>query len=127
METIHLDTHVVAWLHAGELERVPQIVRHRLDAGNLTVSPIVLLELEYLKEIGRLTVDGRTIFADLAADISLTLASETFSAVVNQAHEEHWTRDVFDRLITANARLAGCPLTTKDSNILNHYSQAFWD
>ncbi|HEY5753368.1 MAG TPA: PIN domain-containing protein [Chthoniobacterales bacterium] len=127
METIHLDTHVAAWLHAGELERIPEVARRRLEAGKLIVSPIVLLELEYLNEMGRLTVGGKAIFADLAADISLTLAPEALPTIVNQSLEEHWTRDVFDRLITAHARLTGCPLATKDGNILSRYSQAFWD
>lgn len=127
METIHLDTHVAAWLHAGELERIPEVVYKRLEAGRLTVSPIVLLELEYLNEIGRLTVGGKAIFADLATDIGLTLAPEAFPAIVNQSLEEHWTHDAFDRLIAAHARLAGCPLATKDGNILSRYSQAFWD
>jgi PIN domain nuclease of toxin-antitoxin system len=57
---ILLDTHVVAWLHAGDTKRFPASARKLLDSEQLAVSPVVRLELAYLREIGRIaTADER--------------------------------------------------------------------
>jgi PIN domain nuclease of toxin-antitoxin system len=53
---IHLDTHAVVWLAAGELERFASSVRLLLEHAECAVSPMVRLELDYLYEIGRLKV-----------------------------------------------------------------------
>ncbi|MFA7343259.1 MAG: PIN domain-containing protein [Terrimicrobiaceae bacterium] len=127
METlIALDTHVVAWLHAGETERFPAGVYRRLDAGELVVCPVVLLELEYLHEIGRLSVNADRIFADLAVEIGLGLCPYPFAGVIRESLKQAWTRDPFDRLIAAHALAAGHDLATKDENILAHCPSAFW-
>ncbi len=127
METvIALDTHVVAWLHAGEVQRIPSSVRSRLDHEDLGISPMVLLELEYLHETGRLTVSADSLFADLKQSIGLKLLSEPFSAVVRESLKQTWTRDPFDRLITGHAVAGGYDLATKDRSIRRHYKAAFW-
>lgn len=46
--------------------------------------------------------------------------------VFDQAIENVWTRDVFDRLITAEAEASGFVLITKDKNIRANYEKAFW-
>ena len=46
--------------------------------------------------------------------------------VFDQAMVYAWTRDVFDRLITAEAEAAGLVLITKDQKIRENYVQAFW-
>ena len=62
---IRLDTHVVVWLYTGELERFTEVARESLEHDDLVVSPIVELELTYLHEIGRLSVAGTLVTADL--------------------------------------------------------------
>lgn len=42
---IHLDTHVVSWLHEGERGRIPTRTRRRLEREPLSMSPMVELEL----------------------------------------------------------------------------------
>ena len=37
-----------------------------------------------------------------------------------------WTRDPFDRIITAQAELCGAKLLTKDRTIHNYYVNAAW-
>jgi len=37
-----------------------------------------------------------------------------------------WTRDPFDRVITAQAATDGSSLITKDEIILHHYENAVW-
>ena len=123
---IYLDTHVVVWAYAGETERFPAGVRNYIEQGDLLISPIVLLELQYLKEIGRLLVDPGIVFESLAGSIDLKVSDMSFMRVVTEAMTQSWTRDPFDRIITATARAADAVLLTKDQNLLDHYSKAFW-
>ena len=123
---IELDTHVVAWLHAGELERIPRKVRRRLEAEDLLICPMVLLELEYLREIERLTVPADRIFADLSAEIGLRIAEYPFPLVVRESLGQGWTRDPFDRMIAAHAIVSGHPLATKDAVLRRNCPLAFW-
>jgi PIN domain nuclease of toxin-antitoxin system len=54
------------------------------------------------------------------------LSDEPFGAVAAGAIEQRWTRDPFDRLIVAQAELAGAELVTKDQSIRTHYRGARW-
>ena len=47
-------------------------------------------------------------------------------AIADQALELDWTRDLFDRLIVAQAALDGAALVTTDKVIRKHYSKAVW-
>ncbi len=123
---IALDTHVVAWLHAGETERFPGDLLRRFDTGELIICPVVLLELEYLHEIGRLSVNAERIFADLASEIGLRVCPHPFLGVISEALRQPWTRDPFDRMIVAHAISAGHQLVTKDEKILAHFVSAVW-
>ncbi|MEX0325483.1 MAG: type II toxin-antitoxin system VapC family toxin [Puniceicoccaceae bacterium] len=123
---IELDTHVVAWLHAGELKQIPRKVRARLDEEELLICPVVLLELEYLREIGRLTVTADRIFADLAAEIGLRIADGSFPGVIQESLRQNWTPDPFDRIIAAHAIVTGHALASKDKQLRRHCPVAFW-
>jgi PIN domain nuclease of toxin-antitoxin system len=127
MEAIaHLDTHVVAWLYAGEIERVPADVSRRLESDALQISPAVILELQYLYEIRRITEPAQTVVSDLGVRIGLTVSDVSFQSVVSTATALTWTRDPFDRLIVAQAHAQGVPLITADKVIRKHYTAAFW-
>ncbi len=52
---ITLDTHVVVWLHAGELDLFSDLGRLRLDREPAVICPLVALELEYLYEVQRIS------------------------------------------------------------------------
>jgi PIN domain nuclease of toxin-antitoxin system len=123
---IYLDTHVVVWLYAGQLERFSDEIQSLLNEHDLLISPIVQLELQYLHEIERITVDAQTILTDLAARIGLKISDKPFQAVVGEATAVSWTRDPFDRLIVANASLNNDILISKDQNILSNYPNAKW-
>jgi len=123
---IHLDTHVVAWLYAGRDESLPLPARERLNRDVPRISPMVLLELDYLREIGRFTVSGQDTFADLESRIGLRLSTAPFLHVVRMASPLSFTRDPFDRLIVANAMADGCELLTADRRILDHCKMARW-
>ncbi len=123
---ILLDTHVVLWLFAGEVQRFPSGVKRLMDESELAISPIVELELAYLHEIGRVTETAPTIVGDLSARIGLTVDQIPFGRVCAEASSLSWTRDTFDRLQSAHAITRGIPLVTKDRKILEHLSWATW-
>ena len=63
--TLYLDTHAVVWLYNNELHKFPQQTLESIDNGNLLISPMVILELEYLYEIKRLNTNAAIIFNTL--------------------------------------------------------------
>jgi PIN domain nuclease of toxin-antitoxin system len=125
---IHLDTHVAAWLYAKvELHRIPSGLRDRLETEPLAVSPIVRLELGLLHEIGRLTVPAGRVLGELARAIGLAVDPSPFPDVVEAAEGLTFTRDPFDRLIGAQAIVAGAALATADRAMRSNLPVAVWD
>ncbi len=124
---IHLDTHVVVWLYAGDLRRFSPAARRRLDREDLRISPMVALEVQYLHEVGRISEKADVVLSDLGRKLGLAQAEGDFSAVAAAAIDLGWTRDPFDRLIVAHAALSGATLLTKDRTIRRHFRQALWD
>ena len=124
---IHLDTHVVVWLYAFGRQRLSERACELIeDSPRTLISPMVLLELEFLREIGKLTVAPSTICDYLADAIGLEICEKNFLDVVRRAMEQTWTRDPFDRMITAQAALEENVLVTKDRLIRGHYPRATW-
>lgn len=123
---LFLDTHVVVWLYAGLTDKFSLKGIELLEANALFISPIVQLELQYLKEISRITVDSPLIVETLAHSIGLELCPLPFAQIVTEALSESWTRDPFDRLIVAHARARQAALLTQDQTILQHYPKVVW-
>lgn len=123
---IYLDTHVVVWLYTGNLPALSSRAHAILENEDPLVSPMVLLEMEYLREIGRLSVSATKIFRALAEDMGLQVCTLPFPAVVDQALEEDWVRDPFDRLIVGQAKAGKAGLITKDETMRQHFRGAVW-
>jgi len=123
---IYLDTHVVVWLYAGLSEKFTDRGIDLLENRQLFISPMVQLELQYLKEIQRITVDSALMIETLAYSIGLQTCQTSFAQIVAESITETWTRDPFDRLIVAQAKTRKAPLLTQDRLILEHYPQAVW-
>jgi len=122
---IYLDTHVVEAAGQGNLRSLSKEARRLMDrATEFRISPMVLLELEYLREIGRIRVGAREVLTRLGAEIGLRVCELPFNEVALQATSESWTRDVFDRVIVAQARVAKAVLITRDTTIQAHYNKA---
>ena len=121
---IYLDTHIVVWLFAGLENKFTQIIKDLLNKKDITISPIVRLELQYLHEIQRVSEDANSIITDLSSRLGLSVCDKEFNAVINKALEIPWTRDPFDRVIVANASLDSSILVSKDPIILEHYPLA---
>jgi PIN domain nuclease of toxin-antitoxin system len=125
-QVIYLDTHTVVLLYLGETSKLSPAAREAIEKNDLLVSPAVVLELQYLHEIGRLTPEAARVIEDLSDRIGLTICDLPFRAIVRQALSEKWSRDPFDRLIVAHAKAQKKPLVTKDEKIRKNYPLAVW-
>ncbi len=123
---IFLDTHAVVWLYQKELHLFSPEALLRLENEYLLISPAVMLELEYLFEIGRITINAVKIVDYLAETIGLEIDPISFLPIVEKSLALKWTRDPFDRLLTAHADFRQATLLTKDKKITANYPHAFW-
>ena len=124
---ILLDTHVVVWLYAGEVDRLPVRVAELIEEAELRISPAVQLELAYLQEVGRITPAPAEIIGDLALRLSLVVDPIDFTPLCAAAVDFPWTRDPFDRLQVAHSKVRDVPLVTKDTRIRDHWDLAVWE
>ncbi len=127
METLYLDTHAAVWLYAGEVERFPPRVREFMDDAQLAISPMVLLEIQFLREAGKIHLKLDTFIRDMHSELGLKVCEAPFVAVALEASRINWTRDPFDRLIVAQSAAEEAGLITRDKVILKNYNQAVWD
>jgi len=123
---LFLDTHVVAWLYAKREELFTATALELIEKRDLHISPMVQLELEYLYETNRISARGLDIVDYLARSIRLQIDTQSFSQIIGQAMRLKWTRDPFDRIITAHAGLSDSMLLTKDRKIHSYYINAVW-
>jgi PIN domain nuclease of toxin-antitoxin system len=123
---IHLDTHVVCWLYAGRVELLSPAARQAIEREDLAVSPMVGLELQYLREIGRIRQGPKRILSVLRRELGLAMSDLPFAAVAARAWTFGWTRDPFDRLIAAETALARARLVTRDDVLRRHFRSALW-
>jgi len=124
---IYLDTHAAVWLYSGDLQLFSERACQLIEENDLLVSPMVLLELQYLFEIKRITVEPTVLFDFLAESIGLQKCRASFARVIAEAMRISWTRDPFDRIITATAAVHQAVLLTKDETIRQQYELAAWD
>jgi len=122
---LHLDSHVVVWLWAGDATRLRPVWR-LLRRSQLAISPVTMLELQFLFEIGRITAPGMDVVRELVRDVGLQVAATPLARIVDESIALNWTRDPFDRLIVAHAKAEGAKLVTRDRGILDHCSWAQW-
>jgi PIN domain nuclease of toxin-antitoxin system len=123
---IYMDTNVVVWL-VGAPEQLSAAAQESIDSAELVlVSPMVELEVEYLWEVGRISQPAQVVFDHLRGVLNLRMCDRSLGAVVTAAKQIHWTRDPFDRLITAQAAIGNDVLLTRDKIIRANYQQARW-
>ena len=128
---MYLDTHVVVWLYQKDEGRFSRLARELIESSDLLVSPMVLIELEYLFETGRTRARAAEVYDYLHHTIQIGVCGKPFAAVARKSIGMKsigmkWARDPFDRLITAQAALDESPLLTKDDTIRTHYPEAVW-
>jgi PIN domain nuclease of toxin-antitoxin system len=109
---ILLDTNALIWIEQGHA-RTRALSR---AATRLYVSPASLLELQFLIEAGRIRLRNTTL-EDVAHDDRWTLDDPPSAQWFGKAFDLGWTRDPFDRLIVAHARLRGWRVATGDEQL----------
>jgi len=107
---ILLDTNAIIWIVTRHRRSRP-LLRER---GAFAVSPASMLELGLLADTGRLRLRLQDVIEDDRWSVDDPPAAEWFA----RAADEAWTRDPFDRLIVAHARLRRARLATGDSTIV---------
>lgn len=122
----YLDTHALIWLYEDPALMPPK-VNALLDFEELWISPMVALELQYLYETGRITVEPGLFLENGYTNLGVTMDGPGAGAAILWARNLTWTHDPFDRIITAQASLNRAPLITKDGTIRKNYERAVWD
>jgi PIN domain nuclease of toxin-antitoxin system len=123
----YLDTNVVVWLAQGDLARIPLTAQNVLDQGDLLISPMVLVELEYLYEVNRIRLSSRDVLRKISHEAGVRVCDLAFPRVADVVLDEKWTRDPFDRTIVAQAKANGLALlVSADEEIRKHYPRAVW-
>lgn len=80
-----------------------------------------------MHEIGRARDPAPMMMAALRQSIGLEIADVALAELAQTAMDLSWTRDPFDRLISAHAIVADAPLVTADRTILGNLPLAVWD
>jgi PIN domain nuclease of toxin-antitoxin system len=125
--SLYIDTHIVIWLCEGLTEKLTPAASQAIESSEVKISPMVLVELEYLFEIKRIVKPPLALLDQLQTLIGLRMSDHPFPAVAQAAVFESWTRDPFDRIIVAHARSDGySELVTADEKIREHYSKTIW-
>lgn len=123
----YLDTNAVIRLAHGRTRAIGTDASRLIRRSELLISPMVLIEIEYLYEIGRLTLPAQDILRKMEHEIGLRLCDLPFEDVARAALDEKWTRDAFDRVIVAQAKVKGlAPLISADERVANHYPRTVW-
>ena len=123
---MYVDTHVVAWLYYGKEEYFSQSAVAKIEENDLLISPMVSLELQFLREIGKVKDPSSKILSIVKRDFGINVSDLSFAKTIEQSVKEKWTRDPFDRIIVAQAKSEKALLLSKDRNITKNYTKAVW-
>jgi PIN domain nuclease of toxin-antitoxin system len=115
-----LDTHFLIWILTGveRIEEYPWLDDYRPWG----ISPISLLELQYLAEFGRIELDAGGLLQALELDTRFVLDEPPLIPLIQRALPLAWTRDPFDRLLAAHSVARRVPLCTVDRLLLEHHA-----
>jgi PIN domain nuclease of toxin-antitoxin system len=117
--TTILDTHFLIWLtlRSRRLSEFPWLEHYRPWG----ISPISLLEIQYLAEIGRIEVRNPEFTEQILTDERFIVDEIPLLSLIRHALDLTWTRDPFDRLLTAHSASRRIPLCTTDRLIRTHH------
>jgi hypothetical protein len=76
-----LNTHVVCWLFEGRLDLISPPAQTAMESGLLRISPMALLDVQTLREIGWSTKTANHVYAALSGEIGLRLGDAPFAEV----------------------------------------------
>jgi len=87
---------------------------------------MVMLKLQYFFQIGRVTVKPDTIIKALFPAIGLRVSETPLQQIIEEALKISWMRDVFERLLAAEANIVGEGFITADETIRSNLKLAIW-
>ncbi len=118
--TILLDTHFLIWLVLGSnrLKEFTWLDKYRPWG----VSPISLLEAQYLAEVGRIEIENPEFTETLLNDPRFLVDEIPLLSLIRHATPIAWTRDPFDRLLSAHSAARRTPFCTIDQLVLENHS-----
>jgi PIN domain nuclease of toxin-antitoxin system len=123
----YLDTHVVVWLCENKLGRLSAPALDAINGHELLISPAVLIELNFLQQIGRIIRSPLDLAKQLRTQLSVQVCSHSFPDLAETALFDPWTPDPFDLMIVAHAKANNySPLVTQDEKIHRYYPRAVW-
>lgn len=114
-----LDTHFLLWIvnRSGRLEEYPWIERYRPWG----ISPVSLLEIQFLSEVGRLEAQNPDFTDTLVKDDRFLIDEVPLFSLFRRAIDLTWTRDPFDRLLAAHSSVRKLPLCTVDRTLRRYH------
>ncbi len=123
----YLDTQIATWLGKGQMTSLSKEARRVVEKGELLISPMVVLELEYLYELNRIKRPALDVLLKLEHELHVRVCELSFSTIAKSSLGEKWTRDPFDRIIVAHAKANGfAALVSADEHIAAHYHKTIW-
>jgi PIN domain nuclease of toxin-antitoxin system len=118
---------VAVWLYAGLVERISAAAKRELEDNEILLSPMALLEMEYLYRRKRIAIEPVALYSYLNSTFGVGMCDYPFAAVALAAIGLGWTDDPFDRIIVAQAAANhDSSLITADAEIRRHYKPAVW-
>lgn len=118
---------MVLWISQGRIRTLGEKAYRLAIRLPWTISPVVMLELEILHEIGRIKATPDIVISAVHEQGMLSFSQAAMEDVVAQSRDLSWTRDPIDRLVTAHAMVDGSKLLTADRSIRAHFDDAVWD
>ncbi len=114
-----LDTHFLLWivLDVPRIDEFPWLDQYRPWG----VSPVSLLEIQFLADVGRLEVRSPEFGEAIGADARFAIDEVPLLSLIDQALPLSWTRDPFDRLLAAHSEARRAPLCTLDRALREHH------
>lgn len=116
MSDLLLDTHVLLWANSDPTQLGPTTIAHLQHPGNrLLVSAVSVAEIAIKRSIGKLEMPMSV------SDLAITLGADFLDLSATQAAAiEHLPlvhRDLFDRLLAAQALVEHATLVTADERL----------
>ena len=114
-----LDTHFLLWMLSASprLDEYPWVY----EQAPLGVSPVSLLEIQFLHEVGRIQARNPDLSRAVASDPRFVVDEPPLLSLIERSLPMTWTRDPFDRLLCAHSELRRVPLCSVDRSIREHH------
>lgn len=117
----------MVWLCQNDLPKISGPALAAINEHDLLISPAVLIELNFLYQIGGIVRAPQDLAKQLRMQIGVKVCDHSFPDLAETALFETWTRDPFDLMIVSHAKSNNySPLITRDEKIRAHYPRAVW-